>query len=261
MSSEDFTIPIGKYDWIWATHDRGTAAPDPKKPLPTLAIMIHGFPGDSLSYGNVFGEISDTLIKDGFHTLRFDMRGCGQSDKAAKFFTLKTAHEDCLVAIRWAIKLGYKKLVLVSEGFGAVVALTALIDTIRPSVAGMIFLWPILERRQSWLSTLIPLGDAAEQRGEKSIRLENAHVGLTFIHELRDYNLLPLLSRMAMPVQIHHGTADTHAPIGALKALLATTKTGKLDLLPYNGGDHGLKTNDHRRALLSQTRVFMQGVR
>lgn len=260
MPSEDFTIPIGKYDWIWATYDRGPKAPDPAKPLPTLAIMIHGFPGDSLSYGNVFGDLSDTLVKDGFHTLRFDMRGCGQSDKAAKFFTLKTAHEDCLVAIRWAVKLGYKKLVLVSEGFGAVIALTALIDTIRPSVAGMIFLWPILERRQSWLSTLIPLADTAELRGENHIALDNANIGLSFVRELRDYNLMPLLSRLTMPLQIHHGTADTRASLGALKALLATTKTGKLDLIPHNGGDHGLKTNDHRRALLAQARVFMQSL-
>ena len=216
--AEGFTIPIGKTDWIWATHDRpDSGVPAGRKNPPAIVIMIHGFPGNSASFGNVFGSLSDTLIRDGFHTLRFDMRGCGNSDRGAKFFSLKTAHEDALVAIRWAIKQGYTDIVLAAEGFGATIALTALIDTVRPSVRGLLFLWPLLERRQSWLSNLIPLGEKAENAGLDHIELAGTAISLGFIHEIRDYNLLPLMRRMTMPVAIHHCTSDPHDPMGALK--------------------------------------------
>ena len=90
MAAEEITIPCGKYDWLWAQHARGN-----NKDL--LVIMIHGFPGDSKSYANVFGDLSDTLEKIGLDSVRFDMRGCGQSDKGATFFSIRTAAEDSIL--------------------------------------------------------------------------------------------------------------------------------------------------------------------
>lgn len=259
--AEDFTIPIGKFDWVWAVHDRPAGPENGKAPLPALVVMVHGFPGDSQSYGNIFGQLSDVFVRDGFHTLRFDMRGCGRSHKGAKFYTLRAAHEDTLAVLRWAVKQGYTKIVMAAEGYGATVALTALIDTIRPSVRGLLLLWPLLERRQSWLSGLIAPAEEAEKAGHDYIEIGQTKIGLNFIREVRDYNLLPLMRRMSMPIQIHHGTADNHAPLPALRAVLGAAGINHAEIIPYEGGHHGLKTDDFARAIIAQSRVFMQSVR
>lgn len=260
MTAEDLTIPVGKYDFVWATHDRGPAAKGQSLAGKdaTLIIMIHSFPGDSRSYGNVFNEISIQAVKDGFHTLRFDLRGCGHSDKGARFFSLNTAHEDCLTVLRWAGKLGYKKLIFVAEGLGALITLTALTDAVRPQVARMVFLWPILNPAESWFGLLTPLVTAAETEGRNHLLMNDTKVSLSLLRELRDYRLEPLAGRVTMPLFVPYGTSDTMARSGQLDFLIQNTKTDYLELVGFTGGEHGLKKPEERQQLLTQIRAFLR---
>lgn len=258
MTSEDFTIPVGKYDFIWATHDRATPKEDDHAPL---AILIHGFPGDSKSYGNVFEELSQRFVKGGCHTLRFDMRGCGQSNKSAQFFTMKSAHEDCLAVFRWAEKLGYKKFYIIAEGLGASIAVTALTDSIRPLIRGMVLLWPILDQKQSWLADLLPQAEVAEKQGRDHIVMDTASIGLAFLREIASYNLIPLLGRITMPVMIHHGLNDRKAPPVQMDILMRGAGTDLLEFVTYEGGEHGLKDPLQRQRLLQETRDFLKKIR
>lgn len=269
MTSEDITLPVGKYDFIWATHDRGVmrpgAAHDPDSP--PLVIMIHGFPGDSKSYGDVFSELSARFIRGGYHTLRFDLRGCGQSNKAARFFTLKSAHEDGIAVLRWAQKLGYRNIYLVAEGLGALVAVTTLTDALRPLIRGMIFLWPVLDQRRSWLADLLPGAAAAEKAGCDHITVADAesgaetHLGLPFLHEVAHYDLIPLLQRVTMPVMVHHGLADHKVPTEQLDILRTRAGTDRLEFVTYDGGGHGLKDPLHRQRLLAECADFVRKIR
>lgn len=258
MTSEDLTIPVGKYDFIWATHDRHIPKPDDDAPL---AIMIHGFPGDSKSYGNVFEELSQRFVKGGCHTLRFDIRGCGQSNKAARFFTLKSAHEDCLAVFRWAEKLGYKKFYIIAEGLGASIAVTALTDTVRPLVRGLVLLWPILDQKRCWLADLLPAAAEIEREGQDHMTVENTQLGLAFLREIATYNLIPLLSRITMPVMIHHGLNDRKAPPAQMDVLIQGAGTDRLEFVTYDGGEHGLKDPLQRQRLLQETRNFLKKIR
>ncbi len=257
MTAEDLTIPVGKYDFIWATHDRATPKHDD---FPPLVVMIHGFPGDSRSYGNVFDELSQRLVRSGFHTLRFDMRGCGQSNKGARFFTLKSGHEDCLAVFRWAEKLGYKKICLVTEGLGACIAITALVDSFRPLVQGMVMLWPILDQKHSWLADLAPAAVEAKENGADHIVAENTQIGLAFLHEVATYDLIPLLNRVTMPVMIHHGLNDRKASPLQMDVLMQGAATDRLEFVTYDGGEHGLKDPVPRQRLLAETRGFFKKI-
>lgn len=259
MTAEDLTIPVGKYDFVWATHDR--AAQRPGMQEPPLVVMIHGFPGDSRSYGNVLGDLSAHIVKGGFHTLRFDLRGCGQSNKAAQFFTLKSAHEDCMSVLRWAEKLGYKKFYLIAEGLGATIAVTALTDAFRSMIAGMVFLWPILDMKQSWLATFPAMAAEAQKAGLDHIVLDNANVGFDFSREIETYNLTPLLGRITMPVMIHHGLEDEKAPPIQMDILRREAGTDRLEFVTYSGGGHGLKNAAFRDQLLRETRDFLKKIR
>jgi pimeloyl-ACP methyl ester carboxylesterase len=237
MTAEEITIPCGKHDWLWATHDCG--ATESK----TLVLMIHGFPGDSRSYADVFDDVSTALVHDGFHTLRFDMRGCGQSDKGSKFFTLRGAYEDCTNVIQWAGRLGYKRFLLVTEGLGAVVALTVLTDAIRPKMDGAVLLWPILDPKTSGLMKVIA---------------NHPKFNENLIREINEYNFIPLLARITMPSLILRGTADDMAPASQVQALKTHNPASPVDILVFEKGGHGLKDAGDRTVMLTQIRRFFK---
>lgn len=243
MAAEDITIPCSKYDWLWAWHDRG----EKDKNSDRLAIMVHGFPGDHKSYADVFSDISAAFTKKGFHTLRFDMRGCGLSDKSSTFFSFQTAAEDCVTVLQWAEKLGYKKLYLIAEGLGAPVVLSILGDRIRPMIQGIIFLWPILSVKNSGLKQIV-----ADQ---------SALFGPTFRDEVEDYNFTLLMPRLTMPTMVLCGSEDTTAPPQSQAEILKLYVMGKnLDILTFEGGDHGLKTQVERQFLMNQISAFIHKI-
>ncbi|MGZ9108459.1 MAG: alpha/beta fold hydrolase [Micavibrio sp.] len=259
MQAENLTIPVGKYDFIWAVHAHGPIKAEADS-MPPLVVMIHGFPGDSRSYGNVFNDLSVQFIKDGLHTLRFDMRGCGESNKAAQFFTLRTGHEDCMAVLRWAKKTGYKRLYLIAEDLGAIIALTALTDAMRPQVKGLVLLWPILAPQDSWFGELQPMIDEAAANDEDHITASDTKIGLVLLNELRDYNLAPLMGRITMPTFVQHGTDDRKAPVGQLDLLLKHAGTARMEIVTFGGGEHGLKKPQERDQLLRETRAFFKKI-
>lgn len=259
MSAENLTIPVGKYDFIWAVHHHGPVRKTTDA-LPPLAVMIHGFPGDSRSWGNVFESLSTQFVQDGIHTLRFDMRGCGQSNKAAQFFSLRSGHEDCMAVLRWAKKIGYRQLYFIAEDLGAVVALTALTDAIRPQVAGMALLWPILAPQDSWFGKLQPMIDEAAANGEDHVTVGDTKIGLVLLNELRGYHLVPLMGRITMPTFVQHGTEDSKAPVGQLDLLLKHAGTERLEIVTFSGGEHGLKKPQERDQMLRETRAFFKKI-
>jgi pimeloyl-ACP methyl ester carboxylesterase len=250
MTAEEITIPCGKYDWLWAWHDRvavnnkeGRGEKD--KDSDKLAIMVHGFPGDHKSYGDVFSDLSAAFTSKGFHTLRFDMRGCGRSDKGSTFFSYRTAAEDCVNVLQWTEKLGYKKLYLIAEGLGAPIALTILGDRIRPKIAGVVFLWPILAAQNSGLKKMVT--DQPELFSE------------TFIDEIDAYNFTPLMQRLTMPTMVICGSADTMAPPATQAEILKSHMTeNNLEILTFEGGTHGLKTAVERDFLMKQINFFIR---
>lgn len=252
--SEDIAIATGKYDWLWASHDATASG----RFSDTLILMIHGFPGDSRSYGNVFSALKPLAVQAGFHTLQFDMRGCGQSNKAAQFFTLRSAHEDCIAVFKWASRQGYKKFFFVSEGLGAIIAVTTLTDAIRPMVKGMVFLWPVLDPKTSWLGDFLTEAAEAAKQGLDHIAFENADVGLAFMSEVRNYNLTPLLNRIVMPVLVHHGSKDSKSPPEQLGLLRHQDRGELIEIVIYPDGEHGLKDPRHRDELLRETTAFFK---
>jgi pimeloyl-ACP methyl ester carboxylesterase len=244
MASEDFSITIGKYDYVWATHERGPAlntAPTHDTQGP-LVVMLHSFPGDSKSYGDVFKDIAALAAKAGLHSLRFDFRGCGQSDKNAHFFCLRTAHEDVMAVLHWAEKSGYAKFIFVAEGLGAAIALTALSDAVRAKTLGLAFLWPIIEAKDSWLTQDLP------------------EIGADLRAEIQKYTLMPMLARVTMPILVQHGTEDDKAAPLALETLSRYAGTDQFDIMRYTGGGHGLKTPAERAQVLRNIYGFFQKI-
>ena len=69
----------------------------------TLVIMSHNFPGGhKRGHNDLFGDIEEKLAQAGFHTLRYDFRGCGDSEGESVEFDLNSANIDFQSILKWA---------------------------------------------------------------------------------------------------------------------------------------------------------------
>ncbi|WP_435640475.1 alpha/beta hydrolase [Micavibrio aeruginosavorus] len=275
--TEPFQIPIGKQDWVTAIHDPAKT----KTPSDLLVILVHGFPGDRKNFGDVLGNLSTQLNAQGYDSLRFEFRGCGDSSKRSQFFTLETAFEDMLSILKWARdNMKFTRIVIVAEGLGALNTLTALTDAWRDHVAGLVFLWPIFDPGKSWLAPLTEQIAMAEIAGLDHVAVENAELGLPFLRQVRDYKLQKLLSRIAAPTQIHYGESDLwsdpakipgvqNAQVDLVQAAFragtagskAGDKTaGRLEITGYADGDQGLKTTHARNIMTKEILGFLKSL-
>lgn len=207
----------------------------------TLVIMVHGFPGEKNSHNDIFGGLERVLTESGFHTLRFDFRGCGASDGRSEHFTLDTACDDLHVILKWAKKQGYKRLAYVAEGLGVSAALLNL----PANLAFMILLWPVLDPKMLFEQSLADDKDAAMQG-----------ISLALIDSLQKADTSGGLLKLNVPLLILHGAQDKQVPIAQLDLLRQHFRGPRAEITTFEDGEHGLLATAHRQMVFHHTRLF-----
>lgn len=73
--------------------------PDGRKNFPGV-VLFHGFTGNKIEPHRFFWKISKRLEENGIASLRFDYRGCGESEGEFSDFTIKDYIGDARLAIK-----------------------------------------------------------------------------------------------------------------------------------------------------------------
>lgn len=202
----------------------------------TLIIMIHGFPGHKAAHSDLYGDLQSILTEQGRHTLRFDFRGCGQSQGEEGSFTLKAGVEDLNSIINWAKTQGYKEFIFISEGFGTTIAMLARVLQLKAHI----MLWPAINPKA--------LGDMHEQSGRYP---------KGFIKSLQAVKIGPHIREIVKPTLILHGTADNISPVQQLDLVRKHAGAKHIEIMTFHNGKHGLPEMSERKALFSQIEQFL----
>lgn len=220
----------------------------------TLVIMAHGFPGQKSGQNNLFGDLEFILNGRGFHTLRFDFRGCGESDGNQKDFSLKSANEDFEAVLKWAQNLRYKKLIYISEGLGSAVC----IMNMTPNLLCQIMLWPALDlkfiAKSQYKAESYDEDD--KQRGYQIV--EGNHVGASLLRQMNEVKFGNYLRDVTMPTLIMQGSEDQVFPIGQLDVARKYMSSKRIEITTFHGGGTGLAETEHRKMLGFQTLDFIK---
>ncbi len=199
--------------------------PDVKKP--SCVIASHGL--FSSKDSEKYIALGDRFAQKGMAFLRFDFRGCGQSEGRISRSTVSGRIEDLDMAIgfvrshpRMISQIG-----LMGSSLGGYISLikAAGEEDIRAVV--------------TW-ATPFTLGGLEERKGEG----EMASLGKEFFRDIKTHDLTPALGKVDSCLVIH-GDRDELVPVEHARMIYERlNEPKKMEII--EGGDHRLTHQDHR---------------
>jgi len=194
-----------------------------KVPAPTI-VFCHGFTGNRIEAHRLFVYAAREFCKNGFTVLRFDFRGCGESEGSYDSITISDEVKDLGNALNFL----YNRNEVLKEKVGV----------IGLSLGGVISILTAAEDdRIKAVCTWSSPGDLREMEasiksmfGEVSLnRLllksyidlpSGDRIGRKFILDALKHNVLKSVSKISpRPMLIVHGTKDTIVPLAHAEKL------------------------------------------
>ncbi len=190
-------------------------------------IMSHGLLSnkDSVKY-IVLGE---TCEKFGFNAIRFDFRGCGESEGRIGDTTVTKRMSDLNAMIEYAFnELGVNRIGLFGSSFGGYLSL--LKSNLEPRIKAVV----CISSPYSMLN-LIDKADISQGYME----IDNVRIAGTFFDDLEtnDTQLENGLAKISSPVLLFQGDRDTLVPVDHAFKIFETL-TAEKDLKILSGAEH-----------------------
>ncbi|MCD8526139.1 MAG: alpha/beta hydrolase [Alphaproteobacteria bacterium] len=224
-------------------------APDTRK---TLVLMSHSFPGHKSSNNDFFGDVEHMLTARGHDTLRFDYRGCGESDGKEENYSIDQACEDYQSVLDWCRRDGYSQFIVIGEGLGATIAAM----NIGLDIKAFLMLWPVLEPK-IYFRDYIAKGEM-DPDGKPFALLDSHRIGTDFIKQVKDLDLIQYLKEIYCPTLIMHGSEDEIVPAAHLDLARGFIPARRIEITVFHDGTHGLPNLSHRKAMLYHIQQFVQ---
>jgi len=236
--SDPITITIDEDKTLSALH--GTPKEGDTSDLDRkLILMMHDFPGHKSAHDNLYGELEDILNAKGFHTLRFDFLGCGESSGEQEIFSLRQAKISLDALKEWAAHNKYKEFTFISNGLGSIAAIL----NMEISVKCQVMLWPGLNPKLL---------------GETLPKIDKSLAELPFIKALPSLKLAPHFQDVTMPILILHGTEDDRYPISQLDLARKHMTSKRIEITTFHDGAHGLPALNHRKSMFYHITQFIE---
>ena len=248
-------IPIGSQKLAACLHKPATQ--DKRCPL---VICCHGLTGTRFGSGYRFVQLARKLADLGIACLRFDFRGCGESEGRFEDVTLTSLQDDLLAAcrvMREQSTCDVTRLAFVGSSFGAFTA--AHVAGKIGKIDALVFLAPV-----SHPGILIERGMTAAAwehlRQHGWIDHHGMPLGQGFVDQAMKADGPAALLRIAAPMLIFHSAGDREVPIEQGRAYETQRKsTGNpVSFVEIDSNDHGMRGVDHSRRIVDMSPTFLR---
>lgn len=246
-------------------HLAGTLV-SPGTPPSRAVVLVHGG-GVTREEGGFFTRLAAGLAEDDVASLRFDLRGHGESEGRQEELTLATILNDIRVAISYVREsTGAREITLLGASFGG--GICAYYAAKRPEDLSQLVLFnPQLDYKRRTIDTRdYWIGDSI---GEEAAQQLTEHGFIQFTPTLRHGR--PLLNEVfwlhphkelgevQAPTLIVHGTKDTFVPIESSRSALRQFHA-PCELVEIDGSQHGFAVHDDPQYLDPQSQEWQKFV-
>jgi alpha/beta superfamily hydrolase len=230
-----------------------------RPPFPAL-VMLHGFTGHKIEPHQLLVKAARRFAAEGILTLRFDFRGCGESEGDFEDVTIEGECSDALKAIEFARGRGdvrSDRVGLLGNSFGGSIA---------ASVAGLpgsnlkcLILWAaVADPPRAFAAKATP--GMIQQRGQRVINDYHGNaLSQRLIDELVNFKPLDKVRSYPGPVAIFHGDEDKSvSPEDASLYYKVLEHRGVTELHLIKGAGHTFASLAWERELITMTSRFLR---
>ncbi|MDV7219165.1 alpha/beta hydrolase [Streptomyces prunicolor] len=230
-------------------HLAGTLV-EPGQPTSRAVVLVHGG-GVTREEGGFFTRLATGLAETDVASLRFDLRGHGQSEGRQEELTLSSILNDIRVVLAYAREAtGAEDITLLGASFGG--GICAYYAAKRPTDVDRLVLFNpqldykrrTIDSRSYWTDDVISDEAAAELTEHSAIQFTpTLRHGRPMLNEVFWLKPHEALGEVQAPTLIVHGTADTLVPFESSRDSVERF-TAPVQLVPVEGSQHGFAVHD-----------------
>jgi alpha-beta hydrolase superfamily lysophospholipase len=235
-------------------------APEPR--TERAVVLVHGG-GVTREEGGFFTRLAAGLADAGVASLRFDLRGHGESEGRQEELTLATILNDIRVALASVQEAtGATRLSLLGASFaGGVCAYfvargTGKIDRLVLLNPQLDYKLRTIDSRPYWHDDQLDDETAAQLKANGYIQFTpSLRHGYGILNEVFWFKPLDVLGEITAPTLLVHGTKDTFVPIDSSRAAMHLFRA-EHRLVEIEGSQHGFAVHDDPRYLNPQSQEW-----
>lgn len=238
----------------------------PDAPNGTGVVLVHGG-GVTREEGGFFTRLADGLAASGAASLRFDLRGHGESEGRQEDLTIAGILGDIRAALdALSEEANIERPILLGASFSG--GICAYYAASHPNVlGGLIMFNPLLNYKKRFIDDK-PYwhGDQIEDEAGRTLLKQGyiAHsptfkLGRPLLNEVFYLRPNSVLEQVSDSTLIVHGTRDTFIPIESSRAAAAAI-SGECRLVEIDGAQHGFAVHDDPQYADPQTKIWQAGV-
>jgi alpha-beta hydrolase superfamily lysophospholipase len=218
-------------------------------------ILTHGSGDNSSQYPLV--HLSKFLTHRGYLTVRFDFRGCGNSDGKEENYSLSSQIKDLEVVINFIERKTGKKVGIIAKSISCVPSF--IIASKRKDIAFMIALGAPYNIRKYWSKEEL---EEAKKRGY--IFYKGFKYGWKYGWEMLNFQkrYKEALKRVNVPVLLLNGEKDEKVSLEEAKAIFSALGSKEKKLEVIKNSDHSFKLHEENlKDLEKSILAFMNKVK
>lgn len=234
----------------------------PESAAEQAVVLVHGG-GVTREEGGFFTRLADGLGNAGVASLRFDLRGHGESEGRQEDLTLAAILNDIRVALAYVREaIGVERVSLLGASFGG--GICGYYAAKRPDeIDRLVMLNPQLDYKKRTIDTRPYWQDdrlsdeAAQQLTEHGFIqfTPTLRHGRAIFNEVFWFPVQLPLAEIQAPTLIVHGTKDTFVPIESSRQA-ASQLTAEHKLVEIEGSQHGFAVHDDPQYLNPQSQAW-----
>ncbi|WP_024802888.1 alpha/beta hydrolase [Nocardia sp. BMG51109] len=238
----------------------------PDQPTPRAVVLVHGG-GVTREEGGFFTRLAAGLAEAGVTSLRFDLRGHGDSEGRQEDLTLATILNDIRVNLAHVREVAdATEVSLLGASFGG--GICAYYAAKRPEhLSRLVLLNPqfdykrrTIDSRGYWTDDALSDERAKELNETGAVQFTpRLKHGRPFLNEVFWLEPNDVLGEITVPTLIVHGDADTLVPIEGTRDAI-TKFIAPVELVEIEGSQHGFAVHDDPQYLNPKSQEYQAEV-